>query len=202
MSTGCQGSSLGRRGHLPQACRQSTAREAIPLRSTSSASAMATSCSRARGTLPASMTSHCEAVMPDRRAVSSMEWPSFSRTPWISMPKNSPQTWRWKAAWLERGREAGNKLLIYSLLLAGRPVKRGGPGLSYSYEYGLRTASSQRPGKYSEEMFFEGDQSPFNPARYLPTPFHTKYAQQRTALSQYIQQESVGTRMRRWERPF
>src|SRR6476646_7707776 len=43
---------------------------------------------------------------------------------------------------------------------------------------------------------------PLNPARYLPTPFHTKFAQQRTALSQYIQQESVGTRMRRWERPF
>jgi len=51
-------------------------------------------------------------------------------------------------------------------------------------------------------MFFEGDQHPLNPARYLPTPFHTKFAQERTALSQYIQQESVGTRMRRWERPF
>jgi hypothetical protein len=51
-------------------------------------------------------------------------------------------------------------------------------------------------------MFFEGDQHPLNPARYLPTPFHTKFAQDRTALSQYIQQESVGTRMRRWERPF
>ena len=50
-------------------------------------------------------------------------------------------------------------------------------------------------------MFFEGDQHPLNPMRYLPTPFHTKFAQQRTALSQYIQQESVGTRMRRWERP-
>ena len=50
-------------------------------------------------------------------------------------------------------------------------------------------------------MFFEGDQSAANPMRYLPTPFHTKYAQQRTALSQYIQQEAVGTRMRRWERP-
>lgn len=56
-------------------------------------------------------------------------------------------------------------------------------------------------GKYTEEMFFEGDQSAANPMRYLPTPFHTKYAQQRTALSQYIQQEAVGTRMRRWERP-
>jgi hypothetical protein len=56
-------------------------------------------------------------------------------------------------------------------------------------------------GKYTEEMFFEGDQSAFNPMRYLPTPFHTKFAQERSALSQYIQQEAVGTRMRRWERP-
>jgi hypothetical protein len=57
-------------------------------------------------------------------------------------------------------------------------------------------------GKYTEELFFEGDQSALNPMRYLPTPFHTKYAQERTALSQYIQQEAVGTRMRRWQRPF
>ena len=56
-------------------------------------------------------------------------------------------------------------------------------------------------GKYSEEMFFEGDQSALNPMRYLPSPFHTKFAQQRTPLSQYIQQEAVGTRMRRWNRP-
>ncbi len=56
-------------------------------------------------------------------------------------------------------------------------------------------------GKYSEEMFFEGDQSVFNPMRYLPSPFHTKFAQERTAYSQYIQQEAIGTRMRRWDRP-
>jgi hypothetical protein len=56
-------------------------------------------------------------------------------------------------------------------------------------------------GKYSEEAFFEGDQSVLNPMRYIPTPFHTKLAQQRTALSQYVQQEAVGTRMRRWNRP-
>jgi hypothetical protein len=56
-------------------------------------------------------------------------------------------------------------------------------------------------GKYTEEMFFEGDPSSVNPMRSLPTPFHTKYAQERTALSQYVQQEAVGTRMRRWERP-
>lgn len=64
-----------------------------------------------------------------------------------------------------------------------------------------RPAKAPSLGKYTEEMFFEGDQSAANPMRYLPTPFHTKYAQQRTALSQYIQQEAVGTRMRRWERP-
>jgi hypothetical protein len=56
-------------------------------------------------------------------------------------------------------------------------------------------------GKYSEEMFFEGDQGPLNPTRYLPSPFHTKLAQQRTAYGQYVQQEAIGTRMRRWDRP-
>lgn len=55
--------------------------------------------------------------------------------------------------------------------------------------------------KFQPKLGFEGDQSPWNPARYIPTPFHTKYAQERTALSQYIQQEAVGTRMRRWDRP-
>jgi len=56
-------------------------------------------------------------------------------------------------------------------------------------------------GKFTEEMFFQGDQSAWNPMRYVFTPFHTKFAQERTALSQCIQQEAVGTRMRRWERP-
>ena len=42
-------------------------------------------------------------------------------------------------------------------------------------------------GKYSEEAFFEGDQSRLNPMRYIPMPFHAKFAQQRTALSQDIQ---------------
>ena len=53
-------------------------------------------------------------------------------------------------------------------------------------------------GKYTESMFFDGDDGLL---RFVPTPFHTKFAQERTALSQYIQQEAVGTRMRRWERP-
>ncbi|MGB8258740.1 MAG: hypothetical protein WCE75_00240 [Terracidiphilus sp.] len=56
-------------------------------------------------------------------------------------------------------------------------------------------------GKYSEELLSQGEASAWNPNRYVANPFATKFAQQRTALSQYIQQEAIGTRMRRWERP-
>jgi len=55
--------------------------------------------------------------------------------------------------------------------------------------------------KYAEEVSFEGDNAAINPMRYIPTPFHTKMWQVRTAYSQYLQQEAIGTRMRRWERP-
>jgi hypothetical protein len=68
-------------------------------------------------------------------------------------------------------------------------------------EQGMFGTFSKLFGKYNEEMFFQGDQSVLNPLRYVPTPFHTKFAQQRTALSQYKEQESIGTRMRRWDRP-
>jgi hypothetical protein len=56
-------------------------------------------------------------------------------------------------------------------------------------------------GKYAESASFEGDDSVLNPLRYIPTPFHTKLWQERTAYSQYLQQEVTGTRMRRWDRP-
>ena len=36
---------------------------------------------------------------------------------------------------------------------------------------------------------------------YLPSPAHTKFWQERTPLAQYINNEVVGTRMRRWQRP-
>jgi hypothetical protein len=52
-------------------------------------------------------------------------------------------------------------------------------------------------GKYAEEVSFEGDTAAINPMRYIPTPFHTKMWQERTAYSQYLQQEAIGTRMRR-----
>jgi very-short-patch-repair endonuclease len=37
---------------------------------------------------------------------------------------------------------------------------------------------------------------------YVPTPYHTKLWQERTVYDQYVSQEVVGTRMRRWDRPF
>jgi hypothetical protein len=42
-------------------------------------------------------------------------------------------------------------------------------------------------GKYAEEVSFEGDNAAINPMRYIPTPFHTKMWQERTAYSQYLQ---------------
>jgi hypothetical protein len=39
------------------------------------------------------------------------------------------------------------------------------------------------------------------PLRLFPSPYHTKLWQQRTPLEQYEAQESIGTRMRRWDRP-
>jgi hypothetical protein len=56
-------------------------------------------------------------------------------------------------------------------------------------------------GKYAEAISFEGDNSRWNPLRYLPGQIQTKLWQERTAYSQYLQQEATGTRMRRWERP-
>lgn len=63
-------------------------------------------------------------------------------------------------------------------------------------------AFGQALGSLSESLSFVGDESPFNPLRYVPTPFHTKYWQTRTPLAQYEMQEVYGSRMRRWNRPF
>ena len=56
-------------------------------------------------------------------------------------------------------------------------------------------------GSMAEGLAFQGDSGPLNPMRYLPTPAHTKFWQERTPLAQYINNEVVGTRMRRWQRP-
>lgn len=56
-------------------------------------------------------------------------------------------------------------------------------------------------GKIAENLSFTGDESRLNPLRYVPSPFHTKYWQERTPLSQYQQQEVEGTRLRRWQHP-
>lgn len=56
-------------------------------------------------------------------------------------------------------------------------------------------------GKYAEELAFTGDEKRWNPLRYIPSPGHSKLWQERTALSQYQQQEIEGARLRRWQRP-
>lgn len=56
-------------------------------------------------------------------------------------------------------------------------------------------------GRLGEGLSFEGDSSSLNPVRYLPSPGHTKLWQNRTPLAQYEEEEAVGTRMRRWQRP-
>lgn len=56
-------------------------------------------------------------------------------------------------------------------------------------------------GELAENISFTGDESRFNPLRYIPSPYHTKLWQERTTLSQYKQQEVEGARMRRWQHP-
>jgi hypothetical protein len=56
-------------------------------------------------------------------------------------------------------------------------------------------------GAVAEDISFTGDEARWNPLRYLPTPYHTKYWQERTPLSQYQQQEVEGARLRRWQHP-
>ena len=56
-------------------------------------------------------------------------------------------------------------------------------------------------GSLAEGLSFQGDSSFDNPMRYIPSPAHTKLWQERTPLSAYINNEVIGTRMRRWERP-
>jgi hypothetical protein len=68
-------------------------------------------------------------------------------------------------------------------------------------EQAMHGAVARTLGKYSEAISFEGDNSRWNPLRYLPGQVQTKLWQERTAYSQYLQQEAIGTRMRRWERP-
>lgn len=54
-------------------------------------------------------------------------------------------------------------------------------------------------GRYAEALSFTGEGGPL---RLIPTPFHTKYWNERTALSMYEEQEVYGSRMRRWQKPF
>lgn len=56
-------------------------------------------------------------------------------------------------------------------------------------------------GRLAESVSFTGDESRLNPLRYIPSPYHSKFWQNRTPLSQYQQQEVEGARLRRWQHP-
>ena len=62
-------------------------------------------------------------------------------------------------------------------------------------------AAGKTVGSIAEALGFQGDSGVLNPMCYIPTPGHTKAWQERTPLAQYLSNEVVGTRMRRWERP-
>ena len=63
----------------------------------------------------------------------------------------------------------------------------------------MYSSVQQSLGRYAETMAFTGEGGPLS---YVPTPFHTKYWNERTALALYQEQEVYGARMRRWQRPF
>lgn len=63
----------------------------------------------------------------------------------------------------------------------------------------MYSSIGQAFGKYAETLAFTGEGGPL---RFVPTPFHTKYWNERTALSLYQEQEIYGSRMRRWQHPF
>lgn len=56
-------------------------------------------------------------------------------------------------------------------------------------------------GRIAEEASFTGDEARWNPLRYVPTPYHSKFWQERTPLAQYQLQEVEGARLRRWQHP-
>lgn len=92
------------------------------------------------------------------------------------------------------GRNVNRELIAENLALYRKDMGGAEAGSMYG-------AFGRALGYLGEELSFTGDESRFNPLRYVPTPGHTKLWQQRTALSQYLEQEVVGTRMRRWDRP-
>jgi hypothetical protein len=93
---------------------------------------------------------------------------------------------------------------IYTLPFINSPVKLN-PGRAESVTAQppeiMSAWSTLALTEMAEGLSFQGDSSLLNPMHYLPSPGHTKFWQERTPLAQYINNEVVGTRMRRWQRP-
>jgi hypothetical protein len=88
-----------------------------------------------------------------------------------------------------------NRALINQGLARLRPEEAGA-------EYQAMEGPAGRVlGTLAESLAFAGDQSMFNPMRYIPTPFGTKLWQMQTPLARYQEEEIYGNRMRRWDRP-
>ena len=65
----------------------------------------------------------------------------------------------------------------------------------------MHGAIGKLTGGLAEGLAFQGDSSALNPMHYIPTPGHTKFWQERTPLAEYLNNEVVGTRIRRWQKP-
>lgn len=113
----------------------------------------------------------------------------------LTLPKGASQHATETAAVVEADGENVNRTLIAEGLALDRLEDAGPEAQAMSGVLGNAL------GRYAEALSFTGDSSPLNPLRYIPTPYHTKLWQQRTALEQYRNQELYGTRERRWDRP-
>lgn len=88
-----------------------------------------------------------------------------------------------------------NRELIQRGLAQGR-LDDSGPEAQAMF-----SAAERLVGSAYEGATFTGDSAWWNPLRYLPSPYHTKFAQRKTALARYLNEEVYGSRARPWERP-
>jgi hypothetical protein len=109
----------------------------------------------------------------------------------LTVPQGAVEHSTEVSAVVEAGGVNINRALV-SQGLADLREEEGGP------EYQAMHGPMGVIGGLAESLSFTGDSDAL---RLLPTPFHTKLWQQKTALARYEEEELYGTRMRRWDRP-